>query len=76
GFIAFISPAIARRLARSPSASLLASGLVGALLTLLADLAGRRVIAPTELPVGVFTALFGAPYLLWLLVRGARSGAL
>jgi len=44
--------------------------------TVIADLAARRVLAPTELPVGIMTALIGAPYLLWLLTRQARTGAL
>jgi iron complex transport system permease protein len=34
------------------------------------------VLAPTELPVGIATAVIGAPYLLWLLSRRARTGAL
>ena len=39
-----------------------------------ADLSARRLFAPTELPVGVVTAVVGAPYLLWLLARANRIG--
>jgi iron complex transport system permease protein len=33
------------------------------------------VFAPTELPVGIVTAVLGAPYLLWLLARANRIGS-
>jgi iron complex transport system permease protein len=36
---------------------------------LLADLAARTVVAPAELPIGIVTALAGAPFFLWLLLR-------
>jgi iron complex transport system permease protein len=52
------------------------TALVGALLVVSADLVARRVFAPTELPVGVATAVVGAPYLLWLLTREIRVGAM
>ena len=47
-----------------------ASALAGASLMLLADLAARLVLAPAELPIGIVTALIGAPFFLYLLVRG------
>ncbi|MFF7531894.1 iron chelate uptake ABC transporter family permease subunit [Streptomyces bobili] len=50
------------------------SGLTGAVLLLLADLAARLLFAPTELPVGIITGAVGAPYLLLLLARANRSG--
>jgi iron complex transport system permease protein len=40
-----------------------------------ADLVARRLFAPTELPVGIVTAVLGAPYLLYLLARANRIGA-
>lgn len=76
GFVALVSPPIARRLVRSPGVTIVPAALVGALLTVTADLAARRVFAPTELPVGIATAVIGAPYLLWLLTREIRSGAM
>lgn len=45
------------------------SALLGASLLLLADLAARSLAAPSELPLGVVTALLGAPFFLWLLRR-------
>jgi iron complex transport system permease protein len=44
--------------------------LAGASLLLLADLAARLLLAPAELPIGIVTALIGAPFFLYLLVRG------
>jgi iron complex transport system permease protein len=73
-FVALLSPAIARRLLRSPGPALVISGLTGAVLVLLADYMGQRLFE-TGAPVGVMTAALGAPYLLWLLVRANRIGA-
>jgi iron complex transport system permease protein len=76
GFIALISAPIARRLVCSPGFTLIPTALFGALLTVSADLAARRVLAPTELPVGIATAVIGAPYLLWLLHRENKIGSM
>jgi iron complex transport system permease protein len=43
------------------------------LLLLLADLVGRTVAAPAEIPLGVVTALVGAPVFLWLVRRARRE---
>ncbi|MEM9514198.1 MAG: iron chelate uptake ABC transporter family permease subunit [Actinomycetota bacterium] len=75
-FVAFVSGPIARRLVNTPRAAIVPAAFIGALVVVVADLAARRVLAPTELPVGIMTALIGAPYLLWLLTRQARTGAL
>jgi iron complex transport system permease protein len=50
------------------------AALLGAALMVLADLAARSLAAPAELPVGVVTALLGAPFFLWLLRRRAAGG--
>lgn len=68
-FVALVAPQVARRVARSPSIPLLGSALTGAALVLAADLAGRLLVPGHELPAGSITALVGAPYLLWLVVR-------
>ncbi|GAA3188781.1 iron chelate uptake ABC transporter family permease subunit [Streptomyces virens] len=75
-FVALLAPQIARRLARTPHIPLVCSALTGALIVVVADLLARRLLSPLELPVGVFTALVGAPYLMWLIVRTrtSRSG--
>jgi iron complex transport system permease protein len=75
GFVALVSPQIARRLVRGSGAALLPSAAVGAALLAASDLLARRLFAPTELPVGIVTAVLGAPYLLWLLARANRIGS-
>lgn len=75
-FVAFVAGPIARRLTDSAAPMLIPSALVGAVVVLAADLIGRLAFAPMQLPVGVFTAILGAPYLLWLLATQVRRGAL
>jgi len=75
-FVALMAPPIARRVVHAPGITIVPTALVGALLTVSADLMARRLLAPLELPVGIFTAVLGAPYLLWLLTREARTGEL
>jgi iron complex transport system permease protein len=41
---------------------------------LLADIIARTVMAPQELPVGIVTALVGAPFFLWVLRRAKNQG--
>jgi len=53
-----------------------ASILGGSLLLILADLAARTIVAPAELPIGVVTALVGAPFFIYLLIRSKRSNEL
>jgi len=73
-FVAFMSGPIAARLV-GPSTSLLpASGLVGSLLVLIADLVGQFAF-DHRYPVGVITGVLGAPFLIFLLIRLNRSGA-
>jgi iron complex transport system permease protein len=76
-FVAFVSPHIARRLARTSSNQGLipVAGACGAVLVMLADLAGRLLFAPTEIPVGIVTSVLAAPYFLVLLRRAGRVGA-
>jgi iron complex transport system permease protein len=74
-FVALVAPQIGRRLGPSRGLALFRSTLTGALILLVADTVGRRLVAPSEIPAGVFTALVGAPVLLWLLIRSNRRGA-
>jgi len=67
-FVAFVSPQIVRRLAGTARPPLLASAVVGALVVVGADTLSRTVL-PGEVPVGIVTAVIGAPYLIWLLTR-------
>jgi len=71
-FVALVAPQISRRLSKAERPPLLASALAGAALVVLADFAGRWILAPTQLPAGVLTAAIGAPYLVYLLLRGRR----
>jgi iron complex transport system permease protein len=50
--------------------------LLGAALLLLADVAARLLVAPAELPLGILTALLGAPFFIALLMRMQRRGGL
>ncbi|MGL4957934.1 MAG: iron chelate uptake ABC transporter family permease subunit, partial [Plesiomonas sp.] len=45
----------------------------GAILLLVADLLARQLAAPAEIPVGIITALLGAPFFIWLLIQQKRS---
>ncbi|GIF97418.1 FecCD family ABC transporter permease [Catellatospora citrea] len=71
-FVALVAPQVARRLSRAERPPLAASALAGAALVVLADLAARMLLAPTQLPVGVLTAGIGGPYLVYLLIRRRR----
>ncbi len=67
-FVGLIAPHIARRIFGTPHRVLLpAAALIGAALLTLADLAARLLALPSELPVGVLTALIGGPFFLGLL---------
>jgi iron complex transport system permease protein len=68
-FVALVAPQVAVRLTRDTQAPLLSAGLTGSLIVVIADIAARMMFAPVQLPVGVITAMIGAPYLMWLLIR-------
>lgn len=74
GFVALAAPQLARRLTRTGGATLVGSACMGATLLLLADLVALRALAPTQLPVGVVTAVIGGGYLIWLLYTEWRDG--
>ncbi|MCZ2805973.1 iron chelate uptake ABC transporter family permease subunit [Modestobacter sp. VKM Ac-2983] len=74
-FVALVVPQIAVRLTAGSRPPLVTSALLGALLLVSSDLVARTVL-PESFPVGVITAIVGAPYLLWLLVRGRRRSTL
>ncbi len=73
GFIGLVVPHLVRLLAGPDHHRLLPlAALLGAALLLAADMLARTLLAPAELPVGIITALIGAPFFLWLLVQGRR----
>jgi iron complex transport system permease protein len=74
GFIGLVVPHLLRRwVAHKPSTLLLASGLGGACLILLADIAVRILSTGTELKLGVVTALIGAPFFLMLIMKTQKE---
>ncbi|GII62019.1 iron ABC transporter [Sphaerisporangium krabiense] len=70
-FVALASPQIALRLAGVAQPPVVVSAVTGAVLVAAADLAART-LTPVELPVGIVTAVLGAPYLVFLLIRTRR----
>lgn len=74
GFVGLVAPHLARRLVGPMHRGLLpVAALLGGLLVLLADLAGRTIVAPAQLPAGLLTAILGAPYFMWLLWTRASA---
>ena len=70
GFIGLVIPHLGRMLAGPDHRTLLPiSALMGALLLTAADMFARVVVAPAELPVGIVTALIGAPFFIYLLFQ-------
>lgn len=74
GFVGIIVPHILRLVIGPDHRFLLsASALLGGALLVAADIVSRVIVAPAELPIGILTALMGAPFFLWILFRG-RAG--
>ncbi|MEP3856069.1 MAG: iron ABC transporter permease [Porticoccus sp.] len=74
GFIGLVVPHLVRLVTGPDHRSLIPlSALCGALLLLVADLMARLVVQPAELPVGLVTALLGAPFFLALLIQQRRQ---
>ncbi len=74
GFIGLVVPHVAR-LVFGPDHRLLlpTSTLLGSLFLVLADLLARLLLAPAEIPVGIITAMIGAPFFIYLLRRSKRE---
>ncbi|MEM9819475.1 MAG: iron ABC transporter permease [Bacteroidota bacterium] len=74
GFVGLIIPHFLRLLHSTDYRYLLrSSALLGAIFLVLADTLARTIIAPAELPIGILTAIIGAPFFLWLLLRTQRE---
>lgn len=72
GFLGLLAPHAARQLVGPRARHLLpASALIGALTLLAADLVGRLVALPNEIPAGIVAAVIGGPYLIFLLIKEA-----
>lgn len=75
GFIGLIAPHIARGIVGGRHHWLIPlAALIGADLMLLGDCLGRIILIPREVPVGIMTAVLGAPYFLYLLRKQRRLG--
>jgi iron complex transport system permease protein len=75
GFIGLIVPHIMRIWWGGDYRRLLPLSLIGgAAALLLADVISRVLLAPQELPLGIVTALAGAPFFLWVLRRAKNQG--
>lgn len=74
GFVGLMAPHLGRRLVGTDHSGLLpTAGVLGALLVVAADLVGRTIVAPVELPAGLVTAAIGAPFFIALLWRQRKG---
>jgi iron complex transport system permease protein len=70
GFIGLVAPIFARRLTGGhPGRAILPAAMLGSIMLIAADLAARGAPLGRTLPIGVVTALLGAPFFLWLVLR-------
>lgn len=71
-FVGLASPHIARLLRPpGPGWTVLLSAAIGGLMVVTADVAGRSIAAPREIPVGILTAMLGGPVFIYLIQRRA-----
>jgi iron complex transport system permease protein len=75
-FVGLVVPHVLRMMRSSSYAFLLpASALLGATMMVVVDIVAREVIPPAELPIGIITAVIGAPVFLWILLREQRRAS-
>jgi len=76
GFVGLMAPHVVRQFAGASHRMLMpASFLTGAAFLTLCDAAARTILRPAEIPVGIVTAILGAPGLIWMLSSHRRAGA-
>lgn len=74
GFVGLVIPHFLRLLFGSSYRALLPySALTGGIFLLLTDTLARTIVAPAELPIGIITAIIGAPFFLWLIYRTQKT---
>ncbi|WP_036603202.1 FecCD family ABC transporter permease [Olivibacter sitiensis] len=74
GFVALVVPHILRMAFTADYRLVIpASGLLGAAVLVLADLLARTIVAPSELPIGIITALVGTPIFMLIIIRERRQ---
>lgn len=75
GFVGLVVPHIAKGIAGPNYQWVIPlSGIIGAILLLLADVVARLIIAPSEMPIGVMTAFIGTPFFIYIARKGVRKG--
>ncbi len=74
-FLGIAAPQAVKRIFKTskPTVMIPASFLAGSIFCLLCDLIARRIIAPTELAIGTVTAVLGAPFVIWIMVKRRRG---
>lgn len=69
-FLGLVAPHLARRLVGPRHQGMLpVSALIGSLVMLIADMIGKNLMAPSEIPVGLVVSCLGAPYFIYLLIK-------
>ncbi len=70
GFIGLIAPQITHKInSARPGSSMLLTALIGALMLCIADILGRTMLSPIQIPAGLVATLIGAPAFIFLLIR-------
>lgn len=73
GFVGLMAPHLGRQLVSASHEGLLpVAAIMGGMLVVIADLLGRVMFAPLELPCGIITAAVGAPYFVYLLIKNRQ----
>ncbi|MFN3602976.1 MAG: iron chelate uptake ABC transporter family permease subunit, partial [Dietzia sp.] len=76
GFVGLVVPHVARILVGTDHRTMIPVAVLGgAAFLMFADFLARTVAAPTEIPIGILTAVVGAPFFLWLMRRDAAARA-
>lgn len=74
GFVGLMAPHLGRQFVGTNHEGLMpTAALLGGIMVVVADLLGRTLFAPVEIPCGVVTAAVGAPYFLYLLIRNRQK---
>jgi len=73
GFIGLIAPHMGRRLVGNSHEGLIpVAGMMGGMIVVWADFLGRVLFSPVEIPCGIITAVIGAPYFVYLLIKNRK----
>ena len=77
GFVGLMIPHLCKLLFGSNYKYIISiSSVFGAIFLILCDTVARRIIAPTEIPIGIITSIIGSPYLIYLIITRKKKGEL